>query len=86
MAIFFKGDFNSAVDDLSRSCELFAECFGDESEEVGVPSLFYGKTLIELAQLGENKLLVLPEQAEEEDEEDNSNGEDNEEKPGAKII
>lgn len=28
------GDFNEAAEDLSRSCELNAELFGDESEEV----------------------------------------------------
>lgn len=28
------GDFNEAAEDLSRSCELYAELFGDESEEV----------------------------------------------------
>lgn len=28
------GDFNEAAEDLSRSSELFAELFGDESEEV----------------------------------------------------
>lgn len=100
------GDFNEAAEDLSRSCELYAELFGDESEEVNrfknfsksvliqpkfvllnkvaVPNLFYGKTLIELAQLGENKLLVLPEQEEEEDEDSNDNGDadDNKVKPG----
>lgn len=50
-----------------------------------MPNLFYGKTLIELAQLGENKLLVLPEQEEEEDEDSNDNG-DNKEKPGEKLF
>lgn len=28
------GDFNEAAEDLSRSCELYAELYGDESEEV----------------------------------------------------
>lgn len=28
------GDFNEAAEDLSHSCELYAEIFGDESEEV----------------------------------------------------
>lgn len=28
------GDFNEAAEDLSRSCEMFATLFGDESEEV----------------------------------------------------
>lgn len=38
--------------------------------KVAVPNLFYGKTLIELAQQGENKLLVLPEEEEEDVEGD----------------
>lgn len=46
-----------------------------------MPNLFYGKTLIELAQLGENKLLVLPEK-EDEDDESNDNGDADKEKPG----
>lgn len=28
------GDFNEAAEDLSRSCELYATLYGDESEEV----------------------------------------------------
>lgn len=28
------GDFNEAAEDLSRSCELYAKLYGDESEEV----------------------------------------------------
>lgn len=62
------GDFNEAAEDLSRSCELYAELFGDESEEVAVPNLFYGKTLIELAQGGENKVLAISEEEEEDDD------------------
>ncbi|XP_031630764.1 uncharacterized protein LOC116345490, partial [Contarinia nasturtii] len=67
------GDFNEAAEDLSRSCELYAELYGDESEEVAVPNLFYGKTLIELAQMGENKLLALPDIQEEDDDDDDDN-------------
>lgn len=48
----------------------FLQLFGDESDEVAIPNLFYGKTLIELAQLGENKLLVLKEEEEEDDDDD----------------
>lgn len=44
--------------------------------QVAVPNLFYGKTLIELAQQGENKLLVIPED-ENEAEEDEEKGGDN---------
>lgn len=31
---YIVGDFNEAAEDLSRSCELYSEIFGDESEEV----------------------------------------------------
>ncbi|XP_055309154.1 protein NASP homolog isoform X2 [Sitodiplosis mosellana] len=71
------GDFNEAAEDLSRSCELYAELFGDESEEVAVPNLFYGKTLIELAQLGENKLIVLPDADADGDDDDDDDDDDN---------
>lgn len=30
------GDFNEAAEDLSRSCELYAKLYGDESDEVFV--------------------------------------------------
>lgn len=43
-----------------------------------MPNLFYGKTLIELAQMGENKVLALPDQEEEEDDEDEDGGEEEE--------
>lgn len=39
-------------------------------QKVAVPNLFYGKTLIELAQMGENKVLDLPDQAEDKDDDD----------------
>lgn len=68
------GEFNQAAEDLSRSCELYAELFGDESEEVAIPNLFYGKTLIELAQMGENKVLALPD--EEDDGNEDQEGQD----------
>lgn len=34
------GDFNEAAEDLSRSCELYAELFGDESEEVNLIKVY----------------------------------------------
>lgn len=55
--------------------------FGDESEEVAIPNLFYGKTLIELAQMGENKVLALPDEKEEEDDEN-----DEEDGQGADAV
>lgn len=66
------GDFNEAAEDLSRSCELYAELYGDESEEVAIPNLFYGKTLIELAQMGENKVLALPDEEVDDEEEESA--------------
>lgn len=49
-------------------------------QQVAIPNLFYGKTLIELAQMGENKVLALPDQEEEEgDEDDEEEGGDEEE-------
>lgn len=49
-------------------------------EQVAIPNLFYGKTLIELAQMGENKVLALPDQEEEEgDDEDEEGGDEEEE-------
>lgn len=44
--------------------------------QVAVPNLFYGKTLIELAQMGENKVLALPDQEEVENDEDDDEDED----------
>lgn len=66
------GEFNESAEDLSRSCELYAELYGDESEEVAIPNLFYGKTLIELAQMGENKVLALPDEQDQDDSDDES--------------
>lgn len=53
-------------------------------KQVAVPNLFYGKTLIELAQMGENKVLALPDQEEEDDDEEGGDeeGEDEEEEAG----
>lgn len=66
-------DYSEAAEDLSRACELYAELFGNESEEIGLPYLYYAKTLIALAQRGENKVLALDENA-EEDEDDGDEG------------
>lgn len=74
------GEFTQAAEDLSRSCELYAKLYGDESEEVAIPNLFYGKTLIELAQMGENKVLALPDEEDDgnEDEDRDDSDEDSE--------
>lgn len=49
----------------------FLQLFGDESPQVAIPNLFYGKTLIELALKGENKVLALPDEEEDDEEEGN---------------
>lgn len=41
---------------------------------MAIPNLFYGKTLIELAQMGENKVLVLPDKEEDDEDEDDEEG------------
>lgn len=64
------GEFNEAADDLSRSCELYSKLYGELSEQVAIPNLFYGKTLIELAQMGENKVLALPDKVDNQDDSD----------------
>lgn len=70
------GEFNEAAEDLSRSCELYAKLYGDESEEVAIPNLFYGKTLIELAQMGENKVLALPDEVDDGNEDDHDDSDE----------
>lgn len=42
------GDFNEAAEDLSRSCELYAQLFGDESEEASQSELVTSKFLVKL--------------------------------------
>lgn len=60
-------DYSEAAEDLSHACELYAEVYGNESEEIGLPFLYYAKTLIALAQRGENKVLAIDETAAEDD-------------------
>lgn len=43
--------------------------------QVAIPNLFYGKTLIELAQMGENKIIALPDHEEDEGEDDETEAE-----------
>lgn len=80
------GEFTQAAEDLSRSCELFAKVHGDESEEVAIPNLFYGKTLIELAQMGENKVLALPDEEDDENEDEDGDDSDEDSKNGDVIA
>lgn len=61
-------DYSEAAEDLSRACECYAEIYGNESEEIALPFLYYAKTLIALAQRGENKVLAIEETEEGDDE------------------
>lgn len=67
-------EYAEAADDLSEVCAMYAEIYGDEAHELGMPYLLYAKSLIALAQGGENKLLEVPEEQEEDDEEDDDEG------------
>lgn len=72
-------DYAEAAEDFSRACELYAELYGENADELGLPHLYYAKALIALAQGGENKLLALPEEEEEEDDEAEADAADAEE-------
>lgn len=63
-------DYSEAAEDFSRSCELYAELYGENADELGLPHLYYAKALIALAQGGENKVLALQDEDEEEEEGD----------------
>lgn len=72
-------DYPEAAEDFSRACELYAELHGDNADELGLPSLFYAKSLIALAQGGENKVLAIPEENENEGDDDDDEDEVGEE-------
>lgn len=64
-------EYAEAADDLSEVCALYAEIYGDNADELGMPYLLYAKSLIALAQGGENKLLEVPdEEADDEDDDE----------------
>lgn len=54
-------DYAEAAEDFSHACELYAELYGENADELGLPHLYYAKALIALAQGGENKVLALQE-------------------------
>lgn len=62
-------DYAEAAEDFSRACELYAELYGENADELGLPHLYYAKALIALAQGGENKVLALQDEEEEGDDE-----------------
>lgn len=70
-------DYAEAADDLSEVCTLYEEIYGNNADELGMPYLLYAKSLIALAQGGENKLLVdVPEEEEDGDDDDDEDGDD----------
>lgn len=75
--------YADAVDDLSKCCEMFEAVHGHLADELGLPYLMYAKSLIAVAQLGENKIVDVPddeeEQQKDDDGESNENDEDDEE-------
>lgn len=77
-------DYPEAAEDFSRACELYAELHGDNADELGLPNLFYAKSLIALAQGGENKVLAIPEENESEqgDDDDDEDSAENDEEDG----
>lgn len=73
---FVLHNYADAADELSEVCSLYAEMYGDKSDELGMPYLLYAKSLIALAQQGENKLIDVPEEEEDDDDEDDDGEED----------
>lgn len=76
---YYVKDYAKAADDLSGTCELYAEIYGDSADELGLPYLLYAKTLVALAQQGENKLLDVPEEEQDDDDDDDDDDEEDEE-------
>lgn len=73
-------DYTEAADELSEVCALYSEIYGDNCDELGMPYLLYGKSLIALAQQGEHKIMEIPEE-EPEDDDNNEDEEDESEAP-----
>lgn len=74
--------YSDALEDLSKACEMFEEVHGHLADELGLPYLMYAKSLIAVAQQGENKIVDVPdddEDKDEDDEEKGAEGEDNDE-------
>lgn len=62
--------YAEAADDLSEVCSMYAELYGENADELGMPYMLYAKSLIALAQQGENKVLDLKEEEEEDEDEE----------------
>lgn len=70
--------YYEAADDLSRVCSMYADIYGSNSDELGMPYLLYAKCLIALAQ-DENNVFDVPEEGSDEDDEGNDEDDDNNE-------
>lgn len=68
--------YSDAVEDLSKACEMLEAVHGDLADELGLPYLMYAKSLIAVAQLGENKIVDVPDDDGEEEEEEQKQNDD----------
>lgn len=90
---FLLRSYAEAADELSQVCALYEELHGELSDELGMPYLLYGKSLIALA-LDENKVIDVPDEEADDDEEEEdeeaeavvtTNGAKTETKDGKKL-
>lgn len=72
-------EYSEAVEDFSRCCELYADVYGAEADEIALPHLYYAKALVALAQSGENKVLALQDEEEEDDDPESAVGNEDDE-------
>lgn len=73
---FVLHNYSDAADELSEVCGLYAELLGDKCDELGMPYLLYAKSLIALAQQGENKIIDVPEEEGDDDDDDDNDDDD----------
>lgn len=71
--------YSDAVEDLSKACEMFEAVHGHLADELGMPYLMYAKSLISVAQQGENKIVDVPDEEDDEQKNADGNGDDEEE-------
>ncbi|XP_037025545.1 protein NASP homolog [Bradysia coprophila] len=62
--------YSDALEDLSKACEMFEIVHGHLADELGLPYLMYAKSLIAVAQQGENKIVDVPDDEEEQKDDD----------------
>lgn len=66
--------YSDAVEDLSKACEMFEVVHGHLADELGMPFLMYAKSLISVAQQGENKIVDVPDDDDEQKNEEEGEG------------